>query len=60
MRKTWISAALAPALALLADPVSLYIVVTTAPKAAVCALAHKFKCRFERMATLDRVATKLT
>ena len=30
---------------------SLYIVVTTAPKAAVCALAHKFKCRFERVAT---------
>jgi hypothetical protein len=39
---------------------SLYIVVTTAPKAAVCALAHKFKCRFERVATHDRVATKLT
>jgi hypothetical protein len=30
---------------------SLDIVVTTAPKAAVCALAHKFKCRFERVAT---------
>jgi putative tryptophan/tyrosine transport system substrate-binding protein len=35
-------------------------VVTTAPKAAVCALAHKFKCRFERVATHDRMATKLT
>jgi hypothetical protein len=39
---------------------SLYRGHHTAPKAAVCALAHKFKCRFERMATHDRVATKLT
>jgi hypothetical protein len=30
---------------------NLYMVVTTASKAAVCPLAHKFECRFERVAT---------
>src|SRR5215470_14121662 len=35
----------------IAKLMSLYIVLTTASKAAVCALAHKSKCRFERVAT---------
>jgi hypothetical protein len=37
--------------AMTAKLMSLYIVVITASKAAVCALAHKSKCRFERVAS---------
>ena len=39
---------------------SLYIVVNTAVKAAVCTLAHKFKYRFGRVATHKSGGHKLT